>query len=146
MTNTKTPYARFFAAVADIENPPTPADLTQIPCPTWCEFAGHAPRDNRFPSPHELPEIEPNGMRSRQHTLTISDAPSGVLVTIVQDEHAETVTGPAVYSPIRIEYTVEHHDSMTPSDVLTGHQARELAAYLVEAAEAWDRLRADSLA
>lgn len=144
MTNAETPYARFFAAVADIESPPTPADLTQIPCPTWCEFADHAPSDDRFPSPHELPEIESNGMRSRQHSLTISDPQTGVIVTIVQDEQAESVTGPAVYSPIRIEYTVEHHDSVTPSDVLTGHQARELAAYLVEAADEWDRLKAAS--
>lgn len=137
---TSTRYAAFFDQLSDMPNPPTADDLTQVPCPSWCEFSDSDRRGLTFPSEHELPGRETGGL-SRQHQLTISDSASAIHVALVQDELAETVTGPATYSPLRITYTVEHADNSTPSDQITGHQARELAAYLIEAADEWDRYR-----
>jgi hypothetical protein len=141
ITTVETPYAEFFAAMAaQMPNPPTAADLSQIPCPDWCDLLDE-PR-GRTPL-HELPEPDEDARLYRQHSRMVSDAASSIMVSIVQEERAESVTGPATYSPPRIEYAVEHNDNVTPPDVLTGHQARELAAYLGEAADDLDRIQGD---
>lgn len=136
---TTTRYDAFFDELSDIPNPPTADDLTQVLCPSWCD-ASRVTSSLTFPTEHELPEREAGGL-SRQHTHTVSDSASAIHVALVQQELADTVTGPATYSPLRITYTVEHADNETPTDQITGHQARELAAYLIEAADEWDRHR-----
>ncbi len=96
---------------------------TPLPCPTWCT----APAGHGFDS-HDTGA----GDLWRCHTRALTPDVAPFSVELVSTETAVTNSGPVVdASPVEVSVYVD-------GDAVTASQARELAAALDLAADAWD--------
>lgn len=112
---------------------------TPIPCPDWCKV-----RDSQDGTHHGFAPTTAGGL-IRDHVQILGEGLTSV--TIVLTEHAVTVEGPTIIANdasdsdsdgVGVIYADIDDTHINP---LTGPEARELAAMLTRAAEAWDELQ-----
>lgn len=115
--------------------PPRPVlPTTQLPCPCWCTL----------PPGHGFHDIDPGDgtvLRFHEHTLARFSWPhsydsvtikAGVELTQLERANADESRLLQRYPVVITAYT--------EGEELTGPQARQLAAALLNAADAWDRV------
>jgi len=95
---------------------------TTLPCPPWCAW----------PAGHGFDSIDPaDGTLWRSHERIIRDISRSTGVYLSQTEKAETDQGPVLErTPVEI--------TANGGECLNGPEARQLAAALLDAADAWD--------
>lgn len=107
--------------MTDTDNNPT----TTLPCPSWCGM----------PAGHHFHSINSDGMLVREHEGcegSLLDVAIGLCAT----ETAATDVGPASTGEVRVWVATDD----TMSCQFTGPQVRQIAASLLNAADAWDRI------
>jgi len=108
----------------------SPMERTPLPCPDWCTLrTGHG-FDNFAPAEQGIFRYHERSIGHIEYTSYYGDARRED-VRLVGEEHAAGNDGP-------VTRTGRPYLDSPEMNGLTGPQARELAAALVEAADLWD--------